>query len=339
MKIPQSGLRIDSPAWPLLQSQVTYWAQTSAAGNAFGTTLVCADLANFPSYVGMPVKILSGAAEGLIRQIAVDDGAGTLTVAAPFTNAAGAVQQILAGTRFCILSSIGGAGPTPPAPPSPGVGLWMFGECAPDMAASQTVVRCPNLAGLGDDLFNVEFYMQVIHNDSAPGVAPETEIRQITDYVSATGSFTVNAFTANVEANDKVCVFHELIYLPSVLIQNIFDIVNALFRLAETGSTLTADGTEQIIVQVEAPMGVFEPDQIKIDCGNLNWGDTIILRTYERLAAAGAYIQTDELILDDIQSIPAKIIELEPNRHGVRVTLEQTAGTNRAFVWEYLYKN
>ncbi len=33
---------------------------------------------------------------------------------------------------------------------------------------------------------------------------------------------------------------------------------------------------------------------------------------------------------------PIKNIELEPNRFGVRVTIRQTAGTYRAYPWEYL---
>jgi len=87
----------------------------------------------------------------------------------------------------------------------------MFGICDPAMVASTTDIVCPNLAGLGDDIFNDEFWMQVIHNDDAPSTAPEREIRRIADYVSATGTFTTDAFSANVEADDIVCVFHESI--------------------------------------------------------------------------------------------------------------------------------
>jgi len=87
----------------------------------------------------------------------------------------------------------------------------MFGVCDPGMAASLVTLVMTNLAGFPDDIFNNEFWVQVIHNTNAPGVAPEREIRQITDYVGATGTFTVDAFSANVEANDLVCVFHESI--------------------------------------------------------------------------------------------------------------------------------
>jgi len=91
--------------------------------------------------------------------------------------------------------------------------------------------------------------------------------------------------------------------------------------------------------QVEAPMAVFKPTKIKVDCSNMNWGDSTILRWYERMAGGGGYVQKDELQLDDLQTIPLKNIELEPNRHGVRITLQQTAGVNRAYPWEYLWED
>jgi hypothetical protein len=48
--------------------------------------------------------------------------------------------------------------------------------------------------------------MQIIQAD---GAAPEGEVRQITDYVSATGTFTVTAFSTTVAAGDEVIILHE----------------------------------------------------------------------------------------------------------------------------------
>lgn len=81
-----------------------------------------------------------------------------------------------------------------------------WGACDAGMAASQTVIVSANLSGLGDDFFNNRFYMQVL---VAGAAAPEAEVRLITDYVSATGTFTTNAFSVNVEANDIVLILHE----------------------------------------------------------------------------------------------------------------------------------
>lgn len=211
MRLPISGLKIDNPAFPLLQAEISYWGITDAAGNAFGTTFVCADLDNWATYLGLAVKILDGPAGGQVRPLQAHAVGGIITVASAFTNAAGAAQQITAGIRFCILSATAGAGGVPPAPPPPTIGLWMFGVCDPAMVASAITIVCPNLAGFNNDIFNNEFWMQVIHNADAPGTAPEREIRRITNYVGATSTFTTDAFSAPVDANDLVCVFHESI--------------------------------------------------------------------------------------------------------------------------------
>jgi hypothetical protein len=105
MKIPQSGLRLDNPAWPLLQALISYSGITSGAGAASGLTLVCADLDNHPTYVGNRVKVLIGGAWGQDKLIRAHAAGGILSVADPFTDATGAVQQITAGTNFVILSN------------------------------------------------------------------------------------------------------------------------------------------------------------------------------------------------------------------------------------------
>jgi len=207
VRVPNS-VYIDSPAWPLVQAHISYWGITSANGNAFGTTVVDAALATEPSYIGLVVKIISGGAAGQVRPI-MGMAAGTVTVAPAFTDGGGAVEQIVAGTQYVILSVGGGGAPAPALAPS--IGLWMFGECDPAMVASTTDLLLTNLAGFPEDIFNQEFWIQVIHNFDVPGTAPEREIRRVTNYVGATGTFTTDAFSVNVEANDLVAVIHESI--------------------------------------------------------------------------------------------------------------------------------
>jgi len=214
----QQNYYIDDPSRQVHVALVSYEDITSAAGNALGTTLVCANLAGEPSYQGFhSVKILDGNAAGQIRPVAVHPAGGnTITVASAWTDNTGAVVQIIAGTRFVILSTGGGGGGGAPVI-APSIGLWMFGECDPGMAASLTAIVCANLAGFPDDIFNNEFWMQVIHNDNAAGAAPEREWRRITDYAGATGAFTTDAFTANVEAGDLIAIVHESIMSIEIL--------------------------------------------------------------------------------------------------------------------------
>jgi len=331
---------------------ISFWGTTDANGSALGTTIVCGALAAEPSFTGLAVKIVDGDAAGLVKTISGHPaGTNTLTVASPFTDNTGAVVQIVTGTRFVILSASGGGSLAPILAPS--IGLWMFGECDPAMAASTTVLLLTNLAGFPDDIFNDEFYVQVIHNINAIGAAPEGEIRQVTDYVGATGTFTCNAFTANVEAGDLVCVIHESLITPglevlSTIVNAIFDLVNAGLVTTETGGTIltTGPGTEDDIYINNAPAGVYKPLKVMIDFsvfvrGAENHGsqatETIVLRTYYRIYPGGNLIKKDEVTLAGARD-PALInVELEPNRYGCSVTMERIAGNARYYDWSCVY--
>lgn len=218
MRVP-SGVRVDNPAYPLLHGLIAYQWVTSGDGDALGMTLVCADLDNHPTYVGNRVKVLMGGAWGQDRLIMAHIAGGILTVDTPFTDAALAPQQILAGIRFVILTNTGGGagggGGMPPTAP-----LWMFGNVSPAQVASPTVIDIPHLAGFQDNTFNDEFYIQVLDAD---GAAPEGEKRIITDYDGGTGRFTTDAFSADVEAGDIVAIFHTAIEAIDIIARGTLD--------------------------------------------------------------------------------------------------------------------
>jgi len=73
-------------------------------------------------------------------------------------------------------------------------------------APSTTNVKCAGLLGYGEDFFNDNWYMQVLR---ASGAAPEPEVRNITNYVTATGTFTVDAFSVAVASGDFILLLHE----------------------------------------------------------------------------------------------------------------------------------
>ena len=289
------------------------------------------------------------------------------------------------------------------------------------MVASTTQLQLTNLAGFDADIFNNEFWVQVLHSFDAPGTAPEREIRRVTNYVTATGMFTTDAFSANLGPNDTVAVFHEAIMAIEIMgfgtldtdsttvpadstraglyawenndffkgclliptegacrlqprpvrsyvaatgvftldepfsqlpgcvdyvlvgsaypvqrLLDIFNIVNALLLDAESGGTLTADGTEQTVYIVAAPAGVFEPVVVKVDMTNMALGDQTRLRLYDCNDPGGALVMSDEQVYNGAQAVPMKYITLQPNRYGVQVTLEQLAGVNRDYVWEVI---
>jgi len=123
-------------------------------------------------------------------------------------------------------------------------------------------------------------------------------------------------------------------------VEDVFNIVNADLVLRETGEVLTADGTEQNTYVSSTPLGVHKPHVVFIDLDNMDQGDTTVIRTYYRLAGGGGWL------LEDYQSytgadgglangIKVIAVDLYPNRFGIRITLEQTAGTNRDYLWKY----
>jgi len=109
MLVPNSGLRIDDPAWPLLQALISYWGVATANGNVGGTTLLCDGLILQPSYTDHTVKMITGNAAGQTRTATHVAGTNTITTAA-WTDNAGAVVQTLASDRFIILNGGGGGG-------------------------------------------------------------------------------------------------------------------------------------------------------------------------------------------------------------------------------------
>ena len=140
-----------------------------------------------------------------------------------------------------------------------------------------------------------------------------------------------------------------LIQAALVIIDNEIGIIDAVVDairvvtdatpvLTETGGTVTADGTEQNVYINNAPAGVYKPICVKVDFTNHTATETVVLRTYYRIAAGGGWLQDDEVEYVGIPTVPLINVELLPTRFGIRVTLEKTAGTNRDYLWEAFYE-
>ena len=122
-------------------------------------------------------------------------------------------------------------------------------------------------------------------------------------------------------------------------LDGIYGFEAGMLFLSSTGGTLTADGTEQTLYYDNEPLGVAHPISLIIDLDAMDEGDTIEIKIYHRLSDAGnlkqlnyvAYTGADGGLSNGNE---AALIELYPNRHGYRITLNQTAGTNRDYPWE-----
>lgn len=157
-------------------------------------------------------------------------------------------------------------------------------------AGSTTAITLPELNGFGDDYFNNHYYMQVLKNSNSAGNAPEHQVRKITDYVSATGVFTTDAFTANVESGDEVLILHEsLVAIGRDDSNNVFDsstvVANedgsVLERLQWVQDTLggaaiqlrverSGSGTVEENQYMEFSIGLMDVDSGAITSANIN---------------------------------------------------------------------
>jgi len=121
-------------------------------------------------------------------------------------------------------------------------------------------------------------------------------------------------------------------------ISAIFALVNAILTLTETGGTVTTTGpgTEDNVYINDAPAGEFEPRKVVIDLSDLAGGETATIRTYYRIKSGGTARLKDEVTFAGVQSEPMKNVELEPNRFGIIVTIEASAGV--VVDWEAHYE-
>jgi hypothetical protein len=114
---------------------------------------------------------------------------------------------------------------------------------------------------------------------------------------------------------------------------NTYNQVNAIPVLTETGGSITTTGAAQDIWHIAAPLGVFKPLTLKLDCSAMAAADVMHITVYERIVAGGGMVISDYVEFSGVQAIPLKTIHLDPNRFGVEVTIHETAGAHVAYPW------
>ncbi len=123
-------------------------------------------------------------------------------------------------------------------------------------------------------------------------------------------------------------------------VDHIFALVNAMLTLQETGGTVTTTGpgTEDVIYTNAAPAGVFEPKNVQIDFTAQTAAETVVVRVYYRIRSGGGPVMKDEVAFAGVITPKLKNVNLEPNRFGVTVTMERTAGAAKSYDWAVFYR-
>lgn len=111
-------------------------------------------------------------------------------------------------------------------------------------------------------------------------------------------------------------------------------IVKAGQQLVSLGTMTTSlTGTEQILCE----QGGGRPSQISgyVDLSNLTHGDIIVIRSYVKVKDNGAWGKCYEDNYSNSLAPPIVHVAKRPENHGLKVTIQQTAGSPKKIDYEF----
>jgi len=106
-----------------------------------------------------------------------------------------------------------------------------------------------------------------------------------------------------------------------------------LGTVADTEGTLTANGTEQTLIQTSDS----KPHHIsgEIDLSNMAAGDTVVINYYIQIKSAGSFVKYATRTYSGAQAVPAIFLLTKTAKYGLKITLTQTTGTYRNFDYDF----
>jgi len=99
--------------------------------------------------------------------------------------------------------------------------------------------------------------------------------------------------------------------------------------------SITADGTEQTVILDEVTGNPPRFLDGFIDLSNMAAGDTVVIRQYISIVTPPDYKKYAEETYTDAQTLPLLYITTKTARYGIKITLQQTAGTYRTFKYQF----
>lgn len=129
-----------------------------------------------------------------------------------------------------------------------------------------------------------------------------------------------------------------IVSIVKKIYESVVSLLTSVLTLTETGGTMTTDGTEQNVYINNAPAGVYDPKIVQIAFANHTLTETVVIKEYYRISSGGGWALQDSRMFIGAQAMELMNIELEENRFGVKVTIEKTAGTNRDYDYEAVYR-
>ncbi len=103
--------------------------------------------------------------------------------------------------------------------------------------------------------------------------------------------------------------------------------------------TLNTDGLEQVVIEKDLSAA---PKVARleghIDFTNHTGTETVVVRQYIQIKAAGVYVQYAEETYTGLVTPPLLKVDTNWARYKIKVTMQKTAGTNRAYDWQFFTK-
>lgn len=96
---------------------------------------------------------------------------------------------------------------------------------------------------------------------------------------------------------------------------------------------LTTGGTEQNLL--EQPGGAVSQISGYIDLANLAPDDTVVIKFYAKVKADDDWRACYQEAYSGVQALPLLHIPKRPENHGLKITIQQTAGTYKAINYEF----
>jgi hypothetical protein len=99
--------------------------------------------------------------------------------------------------------------------------------------------------------------------------------------------------------------------------------------------SVAMDGTEKNVVLDEVTGNPQRFLEGYIDLTPMASGDTIVVRQYMKIASAGNYVKYAEETYSAAQTLPLLYITTKSGKYGIKITAQQTAGTNRTLQYQF----
>lgn len=115
-------------------------------------------------------------------------------------------------------------------------------------------------------------------------------------------------------------------------------VITTLMTPSPAAGNQTADGSEDVLAAASSLSqgGVFVP---QIDLSNMQDGDVAEIRIYGQANSSSSLVQQVYLSFANKQSDPLPPLPATAAATAYKLTLKQTAGSNRAYQWSVLNLN